>query len=121
MSNGPAIVIDGECPTWPSGPQTLTELPADREHDRNVFWFGTRFTPDGNEVWFRITGEAIERMPENTPQLRGARLVCALRTWLGDEPKRQLEDLDEFQVDVTNGGKTTVIRGNPAGRRQARP
>ena len=60
-------------------PQTLTELPADREQERHAFWFGAWLAPDGNEVWFRITSEAIERMPENTLQRRGKCLVAALR------------------------------------------
>ena len=108
MGNGPAIVIDGECPTWPSGPQTLTELPADRERDRHVFWFGTRLAPNGNEVWFRITPEAIERMPEQSPRRRGAHLGAVLRTWLSDDPERQLEDFNEFQVDVSDAGDTRI-------------
>ena len=66
MTNGPAIVIGGECPTWPDGPRTLTALPATQEPGRDAFWFGTRLSPGGNEVWFRITGEAIERMSEDT-------------------------------------------------------
>ena len=108
MSNGPEIVINGECPAWPSGPQTLTELPADRERERAVFWFGFRLTPDGNEVMFRITSEAIARMPEDTPRARGNRLVAALLTWLGDDPERRLEDLNDFQVYVSDVGDTRI-------------
>ena len=44
MTNGPAIVIGGECPTWPDGPRTLTALPANQEPGRDAFWFGTRLT-----------------------------------------------------------------------------
>jgi len=108
MCNGPAIVIDGECPTWPTGPQALTGLPADREHERAAFWFGFRLAPAGNEVRFRITGEAIRRMPEDTPRRRGERLVAALLTWLGNDPERRLEALNDFQVYVSDAGDTRI-------------
>ena len=104
----PAIVIDREYPTWPTGPQALTELRACREHERAAFWFGFRLAPDGNNVRFRITGEAIQRMPEDTPRRRGARLVAALLTWLGDDPERRLEDLNDFQVYVSDAGDTRI-------------
>ena len=108
MTNGTAIVIDGECPTWPGGPRTLTELPANQEPGRDVLWFGFRLTPDGNDVMFRITGEAIKRMPQNTPEMRGNCLVAALLTWLGDDQERQLEGLNDFQVYVSDAGDTRI-------------
>ena len=108
MSNGPATVIDGERPTWPGGPRTLKALPANQEPGRDAFWFGFRLTPDGNEVMFRITGEAIARMPQHTPEMRGNRLVAALLTWLRDDPDRELEDLNDFQVYVSDAGDTRI-------------
>ena len=32
--------------------------------------------PAGDQVWFRIDAEAVHRMPETTPGIRGARLVA---------------------------------------------
>ena len=110
MSNGPVIVIKGECHFWPGGLRTLTELPANQEPGRDAFWFSFRLTPDGNEVMFRITGEAIERMPQYTPEMRGNRLVAALLTWLRDDPDRELEDLNDFQVYISDAGGTRIER-----------
>ena len=52
MSNGPAIVIKGECGVWPGGPRTLTALPADREPNSQTFWFSVRLEPGNKEVFF---------------------------------------------------------------------
>ena len=108
MTNEPAIVIDGECPTWPGGPRTLTALPGNQEFGKDVCWFGFRLIPDGNEVMFRITYEAIGRMQQNTPERRGNCLVAALLTWLGDDQERQLEGLNDFQVHVSDAGDTRI-------------
>jgi hypothetical protein len=59
-------------------------------------------------VWFRITYEAIQGMQEDTPQSRGARLVECLIAWRRDDPDRQLEDLNRFQVYVSNAGDTRI-------------
>ena len=108
MTNGPAIVIERTFDNWPGGPQTLTELPAEQESGRDAFLFSCRLTPAGNEVWFRITSEAIERMPENTPRARGKRLVDALIVWLEENPGYQLEVGNHFQVFVTEAGDRDV-------------
>ena len=84
MSNGPAIVIDVTREDWPGGPRTLTPLDPNREPNRQTFWFGAELAPGGNQVWFRITLEAVHRMEEKTPDARGNRLVDALLTWRSD-------------------------------------
>ena len=110
MSNGPAIVIDVTREDWPGGPRTLTPLDPNREPNQQTFWFGAEFTPDGNRVWFRITGEAIERMPENTPLRRGNLLARLLLVWIEEDPDHQLEDLNRFQVYVSDDGDTRIGR-----------
>ena len=82
---------------------------ANQEPGRDAFWFGFRLAPDGNEVMFRITGEAIERMPQYTPEIRGNRLLdTALLTWLRDDPDRELEDLNDFQVYISDAGDMRI-------------
>ena len=78
------IVIDGTREDWPGGPRTLTPLDPDLEPNRRTCWFGTSLTPAGPQVWFRITGEVVRRMPETTPGARGHRLVDVLLAWLSD-------------------------------------
>ena len=81
MTNGPAIVpaivIDGTHEDWPGGPRTMTPLDPDREPNRQTFWFGAELAQAGNQVWFRVTLEAVRRMQEETPGARGNRLVDA--------------------------------------------
>ena len=108
MSNGPAIVIDVTREDWPGGPRTLTRLDPNREPNWLTFWFGAELAPAGNQVWFRITGEAIERMQEETPGARGNRLVDALLAWLSDNRDHQLGDLNRFQVLVLDAGDTRI-------------
>ena len=112
MSNGPAIVpviiIEGTREDWPGGPRTLTRLDPNREPNRLTFWFGAELAPDDNEVWFRITLEAVRRMQEKTPGVRGNRLVDALLAWLSDNRDHQLEDLNRFQVYVSDAGDTRI-------------
>ena len=67
----PAIVIDRNART--GGPRTLTPLDPDREPNRQTFWFGAELAPAGNQVWFRVTLEAVRRMQEETPGARGNR------------------------------------------------
>ena len=66
---------------------TAVAVPADRERDRAACWFGARADPDGNEMWFRLTLEAIYRMRENTPARRGARLVECLNRLARRKPR----------------------------------
>ena len=108
MSNGPAIVIDVTREDWPGGPRTLTPLDAHREPNRQAFWFGAELAPDDNEVWFRITLEAVHRMEEIAPDARGNRLVDALLAWLSNDPDHQLADLNRFQVHVSDAGDTRI-------------
>ena len=104
----PAIIIEGTREDWSDGPRTLTPLDPDREPNRRTFWFGAELAPDGNQVWFRITVEAVRRMQEKTPGARGNRLVDALFALLSDDPDHQLEDLNRFQVYVSDAGNTRI-------------
>ena len=108
MTNGtpivPAIVIEGTREDWPGGPRTLTPFDPNQEPDTQVTWFGAELAPDDNEVSFRITKEAIEKMQEETPGARGNRLVDALLAWLSDNPDHQLEPRNNFQVYVSDAG-----------------
>ena len=60
------------------------------EPNRQTFWFGAELAPDGSQVWFRITSEAVRRMREQTPGARGDPLVDAFLAWLMT-PDRQME------------------------------
>ena len=71
---GPEIVIAGTREDWPGGAQTLTPRDPTREPNGRL-WFGAELDPDGSQVWFRITAEAVGRMREKTPRARGARLI----------------------------------------------
>ena len=70
--------------------------------------------PDGSQVWFRITSEAVHldaggdaRGPR--PAARGGRLVDALLAWL--TPDRQLgPEVNRFQVLVSDDGDTRLER-----------
>ena len=108
MSNGPAIVIDVTRGDWPGGPRTLTPFDPNEEPNRRTTWFGAELAPGGNQMWFRITLEAVHRIQENTPGARGKRLVDALLAWLSDDPDHQLEDLNRFQVYVSDAGDTRI-------------
>ena len=108
MSNGPAIVIEGTREDWPGGPRTLTPLDPHREPNRQTFWFGAELDPGDGRVSFRITLEAIHRMQEQTPAGRGNRLIDTLLIWLSDDRDRQLQDLNRFQVYVSDAGDTTI-------------
>ena len=92
----------------PGGPRTLTPLDPNREPNRQTFWFGAELAPDDNEVWFRITLEAVHRMEEKTPGARGNRLVDALLAWFSDDPDHLLADLNRFQVYVSDAGDTRI-------------
>ena len=73
---------------WPGGARTLTPREPGREPNRQTFWFGAELDPDGSQVWFRITSEAVRRMREGDAVARGERLVDALLAWL--TPARRL-------------------------------
>lgn len=107
MRNGLAIVIAGTRTDWPGGPRKLTPLGPNRERIQ-TFWFGATLAPGDNEVWFRITSDAIRRMRETTAGLRGARLVELLIAWLGESPDQQLRYFNEFQVFVSDDGDTRI-------------
>ena len=64
---GPEIVIAGTREDWPGGPRTLTPREPTREANGRILWFGAELDPDGSQVWFRITAEAVGRMREKTP------------------------------------------------------
>ena len=83
-------------------------LYAERDGARgDAFWFGAELVTDHKQVWFRIDSDAmlllLENTPEDTPEARGERLVTALFTWLSDDPERQLEAINKFQVLVSDG------------------
>ena len=59
--DGPQIVIKGRRGDWPGGARTLTPHEPGREPNRQTFWFGAELDPDGSQVWFRITSEAVRR------------------------------------------------------------
>ena len=65
--------------------------------------------PDGSQVWFRITSEAVRRMREGDAVARGERLVDALLAWL--TPARRLgPEVNRFQVLVSDDGDTRLER-----------
>ena len=98
-----AVVIEGRRDDWPGGARLLMPCPPNRERNGRTWWFGAELDPDGSQVWFRITPEAIHRMREKTPRARGACLVDALITWM--TPERQLGfELNRFQVHVLGAG-----------------
>ena len=74
MSNGPAIVIDVTREDWPGGPRTLTPLDPNEEPNRQTTWFGAELASVGNQMWFRITLEAVHRIQEKTPSVPGGPL-----------------------------------------------
>ena len=109
MTNGPAIVIRGTREDWPGGPRTLRPLDPNREPNRQTFWFGAELDPGNEQVWLRITLEAVHRMQEETPGALGNRLVDALLAWLG-ETENRLENVNDFQVSVSEAGDTLIER-----------
>ena len=105
----PEIVIEGTLGDWPNGARTLSPRDPCREPNGQTLWFGAEFDPDGSQVWFRIASEAVRRMKEQTPGVRGDRLLDALFAWLTQD--RQLApDLNRFQVLVSDDGDTRIER-----------
>ena len=107
--DGPQIVIKGRREDWPDGARMLTPREPGREPNRQTFWFGAELDPDGSQVWFRITSEAVRRMREGDAVARGERLVDALLAWL--TPARRLgPEVNRFQVLVSDDGDTRLER-----------
>ena len=80
--DGSTIVIEGSRGDWPGGARTLTPRESFLEHNGQTLWFGADLDPDGSQVWFRISSEAVRRMREQTPTARGDRLIDALLAWV---------------------------------------
>lgn len=108
----PAIIIDGTRDDWPGGARVLVPLAAEREPDRLAFWFGAQ--AGDIEVRFRLTLEAIHRIPEEAPRARGVRLVDVLIAWLQNNPDHRLTPRSQFRVHVSDDGETTVEPWLPA-------
>ena len=106
VDDGPAIVIEGKREDWPGGTRILKPLPPEPQKPR-ACWFGAALDPDGNEVWFRITWEAIRRMREETPGARGERLIDVLLAWMTAD-RQLVSELNRFQVSVSDNGDTTI-------------
>ena len=53
--------------TGPVALEPLGPLDPNREPNRQTFWFGAELDPGNEQVWFRITLEAVRRMQEETP------------------------------------------------------
>ena len=105
--DGLAIIIEGKREDWPGGPRTLTPRASGREPNGRTLWYGAELNPDGRQVWFRITAEAVCRMREKTPLARGERLIDALLAWL--TPDRGLKrELNRFEVQVSDDGDTWI-------------
>ena len=103
-----AIVIAGTREDWPGGPRTLTPREPTREPN-GTLWFGAGLDPDDDQVWFRITEEALGRMPAETPAELGRRLVDALIVRI--TPDRPLEPgINRFEVRVSEAGDTWLER-----------
>lgn len=109
MADGePAIVIAGRREDWPGGAKNLTPRQATREPN-GTFWFGADLDPDGSQVWFRVTEEAIGRMPVDTPATRGRRLVDALIVRM--TPGSQFRSgINRFEVRVSEAGDMWIER-----------
>ena len=104
-----AVVIEGRREDWPGGARILMPCLASREPNGRTYWFGAELDPDGSQLWFRITSEAIHRMREKTPRARGACFVDALITWM--TPERQLgPERNRFQVHVLGDGYLWIER-----------
>ena len=104
--HGPAIVIEGKREDWPGGTRILTPLPPEPQKPR-ACWFGAALDPDGNEVWFRITWEAIRGMKEKTPGARGEHLIDVLLAWMTAD-RQLVSEFNRFQVCVSDNGDTTI-------------
>ena len=110
MTGGePEIVIGGRREDWRGSARTLTPRDPTREPN-GTLWFGAELKPEGRQVWFRITGEAVGRMPAETLSARGQCLVDALiaRIKTDDRPLRSC--INRFEVQVSEAGEAWVER-----------
>lgn len=114
MTNGgPTIVIEGTFEFAPGDARTFRPHPPERDRERQAFWFCAEIVRagarrPGQEVRFRITPEAIERMPERRPATRGVRLAELLIAWLQEHPDNELaENVNDFQV-FSAADETTI-------------
>ena len=108
---GPKIVIAGTREDWPGGAQTLTPRDPTREPNGRILWFGAALDADGSQqVWFRITAEAVGRMREQRPPAPAAPASSTPSSaWL--TPDRQLQpELNRFEVRVSEAGDTWIER-----------
>ena len=101
--DGPKIVISGVRKDWSGGTRPLTARAPSRNPNGRTLWFGAEFDPDGSQVWFWISSEAIGRMREKTPHGRGDRLIDTLLAWLTPD-RRPGPDLNHFHVRVWPDG-----------------
>ena len=108
--DGPQIVIEGTREDWlrrPSNPDVAGPQPRTQPADPSGSVPSS--TRTAARCGFRIASEAVRRMKEQTPGVRGDRLVDALFAWL--TPDRQLApDLNRFQVLVSDDGDTRIKR-----------
>ena len=102
-----AIVIAAAAQDWPDG-RTLTPRQGTREPN-GTLWFGADLDPEGDQVWFRIEEDAIRRMPEETPEARGRRLLDALHVWLAADRSLRC-GINRFEVRVAENGDTWIER-----------
>ena len=90
---------------WPGSPRTLTPREPIREPSGQTLWFGAELDPAGDQVWFRVAEEPINRLPEKTPTDRGRRLVDAL---IVDRPLHP--GINRFEVRVSEAGEAWIER-----------
>ena len=102
-----AILITGRRDDWPGGPRTLTPRKATREPN-GVLWFGAEFEGSDDQVWFRIDEGSIGRLPDQTPEARGRRLLDALLTRVGKSDLQLRSALNRFEVCVSERGDTWI-------------
>ena len=110
MSGGELeVVIGGRREDWPGGARTLTPREPTREPN-GTLWFGTELDPDGRQVWFRITGEAVGRMLAETPSARGQCMVDALIVRITADDRPLTSGINRFEVQVSEAGDAWVER-----------
>ena len=104
-----AIVIAGRRDDWPDGPRTLRPRQATREPN-GALWFGADLDGSDDQVWFRIDGESIGRMPDKTPEAKGRRLVDALLAQVRNGNISLRATINRFEVRVSVTGDTWIER-----------
>ena len=103
------IVIGGRRQDWPGGARILTPRDPTREPNGSLR-FGAEVEPDGRQVWFRITGEAVGRMLAETPSARGQSLVDALIVRIAADDGLLSSGTNRFEVQVSEAGEAWVER-----------